>query len=153
MRERSAICRGLQEKTAIKDVIESCGVPHTEVDAILVGGGDPVTLMWQVSDARSIVVHSVESARELPAEIARLQPRHASRFVADGHLGTLAYDRDADDRRLVEIMATENRALLTRDRRLLMHSIVTTGFCPRSSDGEAQAREVLARFHQAPMIP
>jgi uncharacterized protein with PIN domain len=160
-REAPSVRRTLQEKTAIKDVIESCGVPHTEVDAILVGGCDPVTLSWQVADARSVAVHSVDSTRELPAEIPRLQLRRATRFVADGHLGTLAgnlrllgldtaYERDADDRRLLEIMASEERALLTRDRRLLMHSIVRTGYCPRSSDGEAQAREVLARFHLEP---
>jgi uncharacterized protein with PIN domain len=65
----------------------------------------------------------------------RIQVRTWSRFIADGHLGKLAhnlrllgldtaYERDADDRRLLEIMIAENRALLTRDRRLLMHSIV-----------------------------
>jgi uncharacterized protein with PIN domain len=83
--------------------------------------------------------------------------RTGRRFIADGHLGTIArnlrllgldtaYERDADDRRLLEIMAAEDRALLTRDRRLLMHSIVRHGYCPRSSNGEDQAREVLRRF-------
>jgi uncharacterized protein len=77
--------------------------------------------------------------------------------VADGHLGKLAhnlrllgldtaYERDADDCRILEIMAAEDRALLTRDRRLLMHSIVRHGYCPRSTDAEEQTREVLRRF-------
>jgi uncharacterized protein with PIN domain len=43
-------------------------------------------------------------------------------------------------------MAAEDRALLTRDRRLLMHSIVRHGYCPRSTDAEEQTREVLRRF-------
>jgi uncharacterized protein with PIN domain len=43
-------------------------------------------------------------------------------------------------------MLSEHRALLTRDRRLLMHSVVRHGFCPRSSDPEQQAAEVLRRF-------
>jgi len=43
-------------------------------------------------------------------------------------------------------MAAEDRALLTRDRRLLMHSIVRLGYCPRSTDAEEQTREVLRRF-------
>ena len=30
--------RRLSEKTSVKDVIESCGIPHPEVDAILVNG-------------------------------------------------------------------------------------------------------------------
>src|SRR5438046_4307487 len=33
-----AIERQLSERTSIKDVIEACGVPHTEVDLILVNG-------------------------------------------------------------------------------------------------------------------
>jgi uncharacterized protein with PIN domain len=91
----------------------------------------------------------------------RLQARDCARFIADCHLGALsrhlrllgidtAYDRDADDPRLLEIMSFENRALLTRDRRLLMHSIVRHGYCPRSSDPEEQAREILRRFSAMP---
>jgi uncharacterized protein with PIN domain len=43
-------------------------------------------------------------------------------------------------------MTAEDRAILTRDRRLLMHSVVRHGFCPRSSDPEEQTAEVLQRF-------
>jgi uncharacterized protein with PIN domain len=43
-------------------------------------------------------------------------------------------------------MIVEDRAILTRDRRLLMHSVVRHGFCPRSCDPEAQTAEVLRRF-------
>jgi uncharacterized protein len=91
---------------------------------------------------------------------SRLQVRTWSRFIADGHVGKLArnlrllgldtaYEGDADDRRLLEIMIAGNRALLTCDRRLLRHSIVQLGYCPRSADAEEQAREVLRRFELA----
>lgn len=30
--------RHLSEKTSVKDVIESCGIPHPEIDLILVNG-------------------------------------------------------------------------------------------------------------------
>jgi uncharacterized protein with PIN domain len=43
-------------------------------------------------------------------------------------------------------MQREDRALITRDRRLLMRSIVEHGYCPRSGDGEEQTIEVLRRF-------
>ncbi len=87
----------------------------------------------------------------------RLQRRRCERFVVDGHLGGLArnlrllglnssYEPQAEDRRLLEIMSAEQRAILTRDRRLLMHSIVKDGFCPRSHDPEMQTTEVLRRF-------
>jgi uncharacterized protein with PIN domain len=43
-------------------------------------------------------------------------------------------------------MARENRALLTRDRRLLMHAIVQHGYCPRSQNADEQTIEVIRRF-------
>jgi uncharacterized protein with PIN domain len=58
----------------------------------------------------------------------------------------VAYDSQADDRQLLGIMDRENRALLTRDRRLLMHAVVSTGYCPRSQNAEEQTVEVIRRF-------
>ncbi len=64
----------------------------------------------------------------------------------------MAYSARADDRELLDIMARENRALLTRDRRLLMHSIVQHGYCPRSQAGDQQTVEVLRRFNLVELI-
>ena len=93
----------------------------------------------------------------------RLQHSGIIRFVADGHLGRLtrnlrllgfdvAYPKNADDRQLLEIMARENRALLTRDRRLLMHGIVQHGYCPRSQNANEQTIEVVRRFDLSELI-
>ena len=35
-RDQGLIRRMLTEKTAVKDIIEACGVPHSEVDLIVV---------------------------------------------------------------------------------------------------------------------
>ena len=43
-------------------------------------------------------------------------------------------------------MTAENRALLTRDRRLLMHRIVQDGYYLRSQNALDQTLEVLRRF-------
>ena len=105
----------------------------------------------------SIAVYPVPAPSDLFPGTPRLQRRVCDRFVADGHLGKLArrlrllgldtiYERNAEDRRLLEIMAIEDRALLTRDRRLLMHSIVRDGYCPHSCEADEQTREVLCRF-------
>ena len=153
--------RTLSERTSIKDVIESCGVPHPEVDTILVNGqavGFDHTL---VNDAE-VTVFPVAN-RDTFTTYKRLQQIDIHRFVADGHLGTLtrnlrlfgvdvAYSSRADDRQLLDIMARENRALLTRDRRLLMHSIVQHGYCPRSQTGDRQTIEVLRRFNLIELI-
>src|SRR5207247_7194909 len=78
-------------------------------------------------------------------------------LVADSHLGRLtrnlrllgfdvAYNSQAQDRQLLAVMEHENRALLTRDRRLLMYAIVKTGYYPRSQNADEQTIEVIRRF-------
>ena len=153
--------RRLGEKTSIKDVIESCGVPHPEVDLILV---DEQTVGFDhtlANDAK-VEVFPVENRGTNRTE-KRLQAVGIKMFVADGHLGGLtrnlrllgfdvAYRQNANDRQLLEVMARENRSLLTRDRRLLMHAIVQHGYCPRSQNADEQTIEVIRRFDLAELI-
>jgi uncharacterized protein len=148
--------RTLSEKTAVKDVIESCGVPHPEVDLILVNG-NAVDFHYGIATAADIELYPVGNSSTLFTE-ERLQVATNTTFVADGHLGRLArnlrvlgfdvaYDPLAEDRQLLEIMERENRALLTRDRRLLMHAVVKTGYFPRSQNADEQTVEVIRRFN------
>jgi uncharacterized protein len=151
----------LAEKTSIKDVIESCGVPHPEVDLILV---DDQAIGFDhalTSDAK-VEVLPVEN-RGTDRTEKRLQTIGITRFVADGHLGGLtrnlrllgfdvAYPKNADDRQLLEVMSRENRALLTRDRRLLMHAIVQHGYYPRSQNADEQTIEVVRRFDLSKLV-
>jgi len=157
----AVIERRLAEKTSIKDVIESCGVPHPEVDLILVDE-KIVGFDHTVANDAKVEVFPVEN-RGTDRTEKRLQNVGISRFVADGHLGSLtrnlrllgfdvAYEQNADDRQLLEVMARENRALLTRDRRLLMHGIVQHGYCPRSQNADEQAIEVVRRFDLSELI-
>jgi uncharacterized protein len=87
----------------------------------------------------------------------RLQARDVRAFVADGHLGKLtrdlrllgidvSYSRDANDGELLATMIHENRGLLTRDRPLLMHRVVNSGYFPRSQNPMEQTVEVIRRF-------
>ncbi len=62
------------------------------------------------------------------------------------------YDRNADDRELVEIAAAHDRGLLTRDRRLLMHAAVRHGYWLRSQVSEEQTMEVIRRFELSAAI-
>jgi uncharacterized protein with PIN domain len=157
----AVIERRLAEKTSIKDVIESCGIPHPEVDLILVDG-EAVGFAHTVAEDAKADVFPV-AYRDTDYTEKRLQTFSANRFVADGHLGSLtrnlrlfgfdvAYSKSADDRQLLEIMAAENRALLTRDRRLLMHAIVRHGYYPRSQNSDEQTIEVLRRFDLSDLI-
>lgn len=144
----------LREKTSVKDVIESCGVPHTDVHAITCNGV-AVSFDHQIREAADIEVQGVLHPGVQTR--AGLQETTAANFVADGHLGKLArhlrllgldvwYDRNASDHTLAEISRTHERALLTRDRRLLMHKIVRAGYCVRSTDPDEQIAEVFRRY-------
>ena len=157
----AVIDRQLSEKTAIKDIIESCGVPHPEVDLILIDGRS-VRFDYTLATEAKVEVFSVGNCGTYHT-YERLQDAYITKFVSDGHLGTLtrnlrllgfdvAYDQKANDRQLLEVMARENRALLTRDRHLLMHAIVRHGYSPRSQNPEEQTVEVLKRFDLAALI-
>jgi hypothetical protein len=147
--------RHLSEKTSVKDVIESCGIPHPEVDLILLNG-KAVDFAYAVTGDAEIELYppGIQSShfRE-----KRLQVYTIREFVADGHLGKLVrdlrlvgidvvYDPAAEDRQLVEIASRNHRALLTRDRRLLMHAAVKHGYYLRSQNPLEQTIEVLRRF-------
>jgi uncharacterized protein with PIN domain len=153
--------RSLAEKTSIKDVIESCGVPHPEVDLILVDD-QTVGFGHTLANNAKVEVFPVQERGTVQTD-KRLQSIGIFRFVADGHLGGLtrnlrllgfdvAYPKNADDRQLLDVMARENRALLTRDRRLLMHAIVQHGYYPRSQNADEQTIEVVRRFDLSELI-
>lgn len=142
---------------SVKDVIESYGVPHTEVELIVVGG-ESVDFSYQVLDGDRISVYPVFESFDV-SPLIRLQPepmRHV-RFVLDGHLGTLArylrllgfdtaYARNATDRQLIRTSTSEGRTLLTRDVGLLKNRAVTHGHFVRSDDPRQQVLDVVSRF-------
>lgn len=149
------LVRQLREKTSIKDAIEACGVPHPEIDLILVDGAS-VDFSHQLTREARIEVYPVPAPfAAFPG--ANLQRHHRERFVADGHLGKLtrdlrllgidvAYSPLATDAELVAVSVNEKRALLTRDRPLLMHAAVRDGYYPRSQKAEEQTRDIVRRF-------
>ena len=143
---------------SIKDMIESLGVPHTEVALILVNS-EAVDFNYHVVEGDHISVYPVFVHLELPDELS-VQPQTASeaRFVADVHLGRLAaylrmvgfdtlYPEDYRDEELARISSEEDRILLTRDRGLLKRRIVKRGYAVRNSDPWQQLEEIIKRFN------
>jgi uncharacterized protein with PIN domain len=144
-------------RTSVKDLIESLGVPHVEVDLILVDG-QSVDFGHVVDRARRISVYPVFESLDV-TEVQHLRPRplRDPRFVLDVHLGWLArrlrllgfdclYEKYADDDRLARLSSGEDRILLTRDRELLKRRVVTRGYWVRSTDPWKQVPEVLDRL-------
>ncbi len=147
----------LRQPSSVKDLIESLGVPHVEVDLILVDGRS-VGFDHLIEGGERISVYPVFESIDI-TEVQHLRPRplRKPRFVLDVHLGWLArrlrllgfdclYEREADDRRLAELSSRQDRILLTRDRGLLKRKQVTRGYCVRSTDPAEQIPELMDRL-------
>jgi uncharacterized protein len=142
---------------SVKDLVEGLGVPHTEVDLILVNG-QSVGFAHRVGEGDRVSVYPVFEALDISSvTVVRSRPLRVVRFAADVHLGRLAaylrlagfdtlYRNDWDDRDLAEVAARERRIILTRDRGLLMRAIVTHGHLVRETRPRAQLVEVLEHF-------
>jgi hypothetical protein len=150
----------LQRGQTVKSLVESLGIPHTEVDLVLVGGLS-VGFRHKPADGDRLSVYPVFESLDISGS-SRVRPRplRGTRFVLDVHLGRLArllrlagldslYANDWDDLALSRLSHQEGRILLTRDRGLLMRAEVTHGYCVRSPDPPAQLAEVIARFDLA----
>jgi len=143
--------------TTVKDLVESCGVPHTEIDVILVNG-ESVDFGHQVGDGDRVSVYPVFEALDM-SPLVRLRPRplREPRFVLDVHLGRLArnlrllgfdsvWRNDLTDEELATISVHDRRILLTRDRGLLKRAKVTHGYLVRETNRRRQIVEILRRF-------
>lgn len=77
-------------RRSVKDLIESFGIPHVEVDMILVNG-DSVGFGYRVKDGDRISVYPIFERFNIEG-ISRLRPEalRDPRFIADVHLGQLA---------------------------------------------------------------
>lgn len=144
-------------RRSVKDLIESMGVPHAEVDLILVNG-QSVNFNYIVKNGDRISVYPVfESLSINDVTHLREFPLRDVKFVLDVHLRKLArklrllgfdvdYKENRDDPELAEIARKEKRILLTRDRELLKRKIVDRGIIIRNTDSRAQIDEVLDRL-------
>ncbi|MFB7630783.1 Mut7-C RNAse domain-containing protein [Streptomyces sp. NPDC056149] len=130
-------------------VVESLGVPLTEVGRLVVDGVEaPVSHVPQQGER--IEVHAVERPQRIPGAPLR--------FLLDVHLGTLARrlrllgvdaaytNEDPGDAALAALSAKERRVLLSRDRGLLQRRELWAGAYIYSDRPDDQLRDVLGRF-------
>lgn len=154
---KTAFAHAFDRRTSVKDMIESFGVPHTEVDLIL-ANGNSVDFRYIVANGDRISVYPVFESLDI-SPLVRLRPeplRHPA-FVLDANLGRLArylrllgldclYRNDFRDDELALLSSEKKRILLTRDRVLLRRRIITHGYFVRETLPRLQVREVLLRF-------
>jgi uncharacterized protein with PIN domain len=147
-----------QLRASVKDLIEAQGVPHTEVDLILVNG-EPVDFSYLVREDDRISVYPFFESLDITSLVrVRPEPLPEPRFVLDTHLGRLAaylrmlgfdtlFRNDFADEELALISSREHRILLTRDAGLLKRSVVTHGCWVRETNARRQVIQVLRRFN------
>src|SRR5262245_53402688 len=136
-RGREFACRCARAATT-KHMIEALGVPHTEVELVLVNG-ESVGFDRLLADGDRVAVYPKFEALDVtPLLRVREQPLRDTRFVADAHLGGLAhllrmtgfdtlYDNHYADDEIERIALAQGRVVLTRDRELLKRRGITHG--------------------------
>lgn len=140
-----------------KHMIEALGVPHTEVELMLVngesGGFDHI-----LREADRVSVYPAFGTLDVqPLQRLRTWPARRLHFVADAHLGGLArllrmagydtlYDNGFHDDEIERIAREEGRVLLTRDRELLKRRTVELGCYVHAIDPPGQLRELFSRL-------
>jgi hypothetical protein len=145
-------------RTSVKDAIESLGIPHTEVDMILVDG-DAVDFSYLLKDHDAISVYPVFESMDITGlQHLRKKALRNPRFILDVHLGRLArylrmagfdclYETTFADSEIIRISVAEKRIILTRDKGILKNGRVTHGLYVRSEDPGEQFGEIAARLH------
>jgi hypothetical protein len=141
-------------------MIEALGVPHTEVELVLING-ESVRFDRLLRDGDRVSVYpKFETLDITPLLRVREQPLRRIRFVADAHLGGLAhmlrmmgfdtlYDNHFEDAEIEVIAARDARIVLTRDRELLKRRTITHGCFVHALKSALQLREVFDRLDLA----
>lgn len=156
-RRKVAFEHCFERRASIKDVIESLGVPHPEIELILVNG-EAVDFSYIVRDRDRISVYPVFERLNV-SSLVRLReaPLRCPRFVVDCNLGRLArylrllgfdcyYDNAFSDDSVATISQQQQRIVLTRDRRLLHRKTITHGLFVRATQPREQVAEVMRRL-------
>lgn len=148
-RRRGATALATDGASTLGHVVESAGVPLTEVGTLVVNGREVPTSYVPSADDR-VEVRAVERPQRVPGAPLR--------FLLDVHLGTLArrlrllgvdtaYEStDIGDPALAARSAAEKRVMLSRDRGLLRRRELWAGGYVYSTRPEDQLRDVLDRF-------
>lgn len=143
---------GCDGVSTLGHVLESVGVPRTEVGSLLVNG-ELAGPGYRPAGGELVRVLAIR----------RPEPLEQARFVLDVHLGTVArrlrlvgvdtgYASDAADDVLVERANAQRRVLLTQDRGLLCRRNLWRGAYVRGARPDAQFADVLDRF-APPLAP
>ena len=144
-------------KPSIKNTIEAIGVPHSEIEVILVDGKS-VGFDYLIRGGEMISVYPVfESFDVAPLILVRPEPLRKTKFILDVNLGKLArklrllgfdslFSNNFSDKEIVKLSSQQQRIILTRDKGILKYSTVTHGYWVRNEKPAEQLRETVKRL-------
>lgn len=143
----------LDRKASVKDVLESCGIPHTEIGKIRINSRD-VSFSSIIEENDRIDVFGLNPPVDVLSDTHLRSGLSAVRFAVDVNVGKLAsllrmvgldtfFEPELSDGKLAEVCEQEERILLTRDRVLLMRKTIEHGRFIRHLKAEDQLAEVM----------
>ena len=141
-------------RRSLKDMIEALGVPHTEIDLILVNGKS-VNFAYVLQDWDRVSVYPVYECLNIE-NVTRLRkvPLRKTKFIADIHLGDIVkymralgfdvcFDPSLSTRKIIEISKQKSRIILTKSRQLLKFKEVTHAIFIRPGTTAEQIKGIL----------
>jgi uncharacterized protein with PIN domain len=147
----------LTRQASVKDIVESFGVPHTEVGRLTVDGRD-ISFSCPGSDHDRVDVYPLcPPVDVLTQTLLRPEPLAGITFAVDVNVGKLAsllrmagfdtfYQNYISDGELIEVAVQEKRIVLSRDKDLLKRKELLFGYLVRESCPEKQLAEVVHLF-------
>jgi hypothetical protein len=144
-------------RPSVRNSIHAIGIPHSEVDLIIVNGTS-VNFSYQLQGGEMVSVYPVFESLDLsPVIHLRSEPLRETRFIVDVNLGKLAlklrllgfdtlFSNSFKDHEIISISLNEKRIILTRDKGILKQNSVTHGYWLRNDNPKKQLYEVVNRL-------
>lgn len=155
--EKDVVTAEFDGSPAVKDTIESIGIPHSEIGRVEVNGKS-VTFSYRIHEGDVISVFPVDwQPGENKYRLLQSELPEKIKFILDVHLGKLArelrmlgfdcqYENNYTDEQILDLSGSEKRIVLTRDIGILKNSRIGWGHWMRSTDMTLQVKEVITVF-------
>jgi uncharacterized protein with PIN domain len=154
--KKHPLLQSFRGRQSVKHLIESIGLPHTEIGDVRVNGKH-VNSSYIVQEGDYVTVYEIIDFNSNWLATWPKQWNNIPKFLLDNHLGKLAiylrvlgfdaiYRNNFQDNELSQLSKELPRLLLTRDRGLLMRNEIIYGYCVRSKEPKNQIAEIITRF-------
>ena len=142
---------------SVRDVIESIGIPHAEIDLILVNSKS-VEFSYNLKDGDIVSIYPVFETLDISnVTYLRKKPLREPKFILNSHLEKLSgylqkigldtfYRECYKNSEIIKIAVREGRIILTQNPKILKNREVTHVYCIRSKSPEKQLNEVIDYF-------